>query len=131
MSSSTLWTVVAAGALALGSRGALAQEAPEQGAPPQGSEQVTSESGDCSETTEVTFRSGSASLDRAGQRKVDEVAEWLRQSDERSAKVEGYADPSGSDEANDKLSFRRAKAVEKRLSQAGVDDQRITTFGRG
>jgi outer membrane protein, adhesin transport system len=45
--------------------------------------------------------------------------------------IYGHTDASGSAEYNRKLSRRRANAIKKRLLEAGIDERRIRTFGRG
>jgi hypothetical protein len=45
--------------------------------------------------------------------------------------VEGYTDASGRAEVNQRLSEKRARAVERYLQRSGVDEDRVETYGRG
>jgi hypothetical protein len=79
----------------------------------------------------VEFGTGSAKLSAEAREELDEVAQWLRDEDERTVTVEGYTDPSGSATTNQKLSERRARSVESYLHKQGIDADRVETFGRG
>lgn len=48
-----------------------------------------------------------------------------------SVEVQGYADELGSDEYNSKLSQKRADAVVKLLTEAGIDGGRLSAVGKG
>jgi len=48
-----------------------------------------------------------------------------------SIRIEGHADSRGTDEYNQKLSERRAAAVERFLVERGVDADRLETVGKG
>ena len=79
----------------------------------------------------LSFTLGSSNLDGTARAQLEEVAQWLLAEDDRSLRVEGYADPSGSTETNQKLSGERAHAVEKFLQGRGIDADRVEMFGRG
>ena len=64
--------------------------------------------------------------------KLDEVALKMKQDPAMRAEVIGYADSSGSEDANQRISEQRAEAVKTYLvTRHGIDASRITTQGRG
>lgn len=80
---------------------------------------------------DVLFDLNKAELKPAGMRGVQELADFLNENPERKVAVEGYTDSTGSDSYNQQLSERRAESVQRALSRAGVDIQRIQTVGYG
>jgi hypothetical protein len=79
----------------------------------------------------VSFRKSSSKVDKAGRHTLDEVAGWLREDDQRKAEVEAYADQGAETKNADKLSDKRAKAVETYLRGKGIDAERVQVYGRG
>jgi hypothetical protein len=86
---------------------------------------------DCATEGVLRFRTGSAKLNGEARQELKALAADLRDDDTRFARLEGYTDGVGSDQANEKLSARRAKAAEKFLAQEGIDSERIRTYARG
>ncbi|HEX2251849.1 MAG TPA: OmpA family protein [Thermoanaerobaculia bacterium] len=85
------------------------------------------------EVTEVTilFPAG-ARLDNIAKARLDEVALQLKQEPDATARVIGYSDSTGSEQANLRISRERAEAVKNYLvTRHGIDPSRITTEGRG
>lgn len=80
---------------------------------------------------DVLFDLNKAELKPAGMSGVQELADFLNENPERKVAVEGYTDSTGSDSYNQQLSERRAESVQRALSRAGVDMQRIQTVGYG
>ncbi|WP_313086223.1 OmpA family protein [Pseudomonas sp.] len=80
---------------------------------------------------DVLFDLDKANLKPAGMRDVQKLADFLNENPDRKIMVEGYTDSTGSDAYNLKLSERRAEAVRRALTRAGVDAQRIQTVGYG
>jgi outer membrane protein OmpA-like peptidoglycan-associated protein len=82
----------------------------------------------------ITFTTNSSTLTDSAQAALDKVAHAL-QSDRLAAyrfRVEGHADPRGSDDANMKLSEDRAAAVVQYLTQKdGIAPERLTSIGKG
>ncbi|HXU45826.1 MAG TPA: OmpA family protein [Thermoanaerobaculia bacterium] len=80
----------------------------------------------------VNFTPGSARLSNIAKAKLDEVALKMKQDPDLRAQVIGYTDPSGSADANQRISEQRAQAVKNYLvTRHGIDPSRITTEGRG
>ncbi len=80
----------------------------------------------------VNFTPGSARISNIAKAKLDEVALRMKQDPELRALVIGYSDPSGSSDANQRLSEQRAQAVKSYLvTRHGIDPSRIQTEGRG
>ncbi|HEV7667875.1 MAG TPA: OmpA family protein [Thermoanaerobaculia bacterium] len=84
------------------------------------------------ERVTVNFTPGSARLSNIAKAKLDEVALKMKQDPELRALVLGYSDPSGSADANQRISEQRAEAVRNYLvTRHGIDPSRIRTEGRG
>jgi outer membrane protein OmpA-like peptidoglycan-associated protein len=84
------------------------------------------------ERVTVNFTPGSARLSNIAKAKLDEVALRMKQDPELRAMVIGYTDPSGSADANQRMSEQRAEAVKNYLvTRHGIDPNRIRTEGRG
>lgn len=79
----------------------------------------------------VLFRSDEATLMPAAQARLDQVAEALLTSPERSLVVEGHTDSQGTDDHNRDLSQRRADAVRTYLVGRGYAADRIVAQGLG
>lgn len=79
----------------------------------------------------VYFGFDSAVLLATAKRNLDDSAAALLRNPGLQVEIAGYADASGPESYNMKLSERRAEAVRSYLEQAGVDAQRMTTRGYG
>jgi hypothetical protein len=87
---------------------------------------------ECKElATIVDFKVSSKALGEKQKRSLNEVADWLKQGQDRWARVDGYADATGPQEMNQVLSEKRAQAVESYLETKGVDPDRVETHGQG
>jgi hypothetical protein len=92
----------------------------------------TAEDGErCIKSEVVQFRTGSSKLDAEARKTLDGVASELRNAEDRVARVDGYADPSGDPAMNLVLSEKRAKVVESYLDEQGIAPDRVQTNGRG
>lgn len=80
-----------------------------------------------------SFKVGSAELPELLKKQLDVFAEVLRskKGTARQIKVTGHADASGTPEANQQLSIRRAEAVKEYLVQKGADPNMLTIYGQG
>ena len=79
----------------------------------------------------VAFKTGSAELDQNARGGLDGVATWMKANENRTMRLEGFADTTGNSEANLILSAHRAEAVKNYLIEHGVDSSKVMTVGRG
>jgi outer membrane protein OmpA-like peptidoglycan-associated protein len=80
---------------------------------------------------DVLFRTGSAEIDEETARDIGVIAGVLTKSPALTVRLDGYADPRGSDELNLKLSQARAEAVRDLLLAAGVPEQALEVNAYG
>lgn len=81
--------------------------------------------------SDVLFSSGSADLDSRGRAMLDQAADVINDYRKTAVVVQGHTDAVGSEESNQSLSERRARAVERYLTRRGVDAGRISALGFG
>ena len=79
----------------------------------------------------VAFKTGSSELDQNARGGLDGVATWMKANDNRTLKLEGFADTTGDSQSNQVLSAHRAEAVKNYLVQHGIDSTKVMTVGRG
>ena len=79
----------------------------------------------------MMFRTGESALSGAGRSQLNSLARYLRQNPDIRVRVQGYADPRGSDAANLALSRARAASVITELEQHGVPRERMTLDAYG
>ena len=73
----------------------------------------------------VTFSFNKSTLGRKTRRALDKQAAWLRKNRDVRVRVTGHTDLVGGEAYNDRLGFRRARAVSRYLVQRGVAPNRI------
>ena len=73
----------------------------------------------------VNFAFNKSNLDRGTRRALDKQAAWLRANPDVRVRVTGHTDLVGGEAYNDRLGFRRARAVSRYLVQRGVAPNRI------
>lgn len=81
--------------------------------------------------SDLLFDVGRATLKPGGRRALDNLARIMRNEPERTILIEGFTDDRGPEEANRRLSERRAQAVRSALVQRGVAARRIEARGLG
>lgn len=80
----------------------------------------------------VFFDFGKSKLNATGEQVVDAIAKQAKEkSSLKAINIVGHTDTKGSDKFNQRLSEKRAKAVEDALIAKGVDGTLIHTSGRG
>lgn len=79
----------------------------------------------------ITFASGSDSLNPSFHKTLDSVIKVLTEYKSTLITVSGYTDSVGSAGANQKLSERRAASVASYLAQKGVQKERLAAIGYG
>ena len=81
--------------------------------------------------SDLMFDIGQAKLKPGGRRAIGNLARFMRQYPERKIVIEGFTDSSGTPEANQRLSERRASAVRETLVREGIEPGRIVARGLG
>lgn len=79
----------------------------------------------------ILFEFDSAKLKPGANRTLEKVSSFLNEYAKRDIRIEGFTDSVGPKDYNEKLSERRADAVEEALLKNGVDKSRIVTEGYG
>jgi outer membrane protein OmpA-like peptidoglycan-associated protein len=79
----------------------------------------------------VFFETWSAAIDPAATRSIQAAADLAKQNPTARVVVVGYADPTGSAQANLDISRARAQMVADALVQNGVPAERIRRAGKG
>ena len=80
----------------------------------------------------VYFKFGSSALSPSAYEQLSSVARYLNDNPTVTIVVQGYSDPIGSSEYNQKLAMRRAEAVKKALNEVfKVDGDRLLTKSKG
>jgi outer membrane protein OmpA-like peptidoglycan-associated protein len=80
---------------------------------------------------DLLFDVGQARLKPGGRRAITNLARFMSQHAERKIVIEGFTDNSGSPQANQRLSERRAAAVREALVREGIEAGRIEARGLG
>lgn len=80
---------------------------------------------------DMLFISGKASLLTGTTGNLDKLATFLDGHPQRTVRIEGHTDSTGTSEANYQLSQRRAESVKSYLVGRGVGSARLTTAGIG
>ncbi|MGH1372635.1 MAG: OmpA family protein [Cellvibrionaceae bacterium] len=79
----------------------------------------------------VLFRTASDTLTEHGRLRVENLANLLQRYPQMQVRLDGHADPRGTDEYNNVLAHYRAQAVRDQLIDAGVTAERIDTYSHG
>ena len=80
---------------------------------------------------DVLFDTGKSDLNSGATRKLDQLAQFLTEHQDRRVQIDGFTDSVGADGYNEELSRRRADAVKSALLTRGIDGSRIGTQGYG
>ena len=80
---------------------------------------------------DVLFDTGQATLKPGANVAMNRLAAYLRDNPQTRVLIEGHTDSRGSDEYNEALSERRARAVAEALESSGISRDQIQTAGRG
>ncbi len=79
----------------------------------------------------VHFNTGSAELKTSSEQELKELVEYLNRKKEVQVEIGGHTDNVGEEEANKKLSQKRAEAVKQYLIKNGVSASRLKAVGYG
>ena len=74
---------------------------------------------------DILFEYNKADVRQEESAKIRQVADHVKQNDGVVVRLDGHADPRGTDQYNTSLSGRRVEAVRKALIDAGVPPERI------
>jgi len=91
----------------------------------------STESGVVLTLTDVVCEYDKADLKPGAERGIERLSDFLQQNPERQVLIEGFTDSRGSEQYNQQLSERRAKAAAQALIADGVASDRIATRGHG
>lgn len=80
---------------------------------------------------DVAFASGQSQLRPEARESIGKLVEFVQADPEKSIRIEGHTDSTGSANANQVLAQKRAEAVRDALAAAGIDAARMTTVGIG
>ena len=80
---------------------------------------------------DLSFTTDNVVVDQRWQERLVTLAGVVAGSPDLAIQIDGYADPRGSVEYNQKLSLARAEAVRNILFEAGLENDRMSTFGHG
>jgi outer membrane protein OmpA-like peptidoglycan-associated protein len=80
---------------------------------------------------DVAFATGQSTLRAEASESLAKVAEFVRKDPDKRVRIEGHTDSTGSANANQVLSQKRAEAVRDALESAGIDASRMTAVGVG
>lgn len=79
----------------------------------------------------ITYNVDQYTVSADQMRKINAIAQIMKDDESINYEIIGYCDYSGSDEYNQKLSEKRAAEVKRLLVKKGIDEDRLTTSGKG
>ena len=81
----------------------------------------------------ITFSSARANVTPQEQKRLNKIAKVLSENPDLVERVEvrGYADASGSEKTNERISQQRAVAVRNALQKSGLNDVDVVAVGKG
>ena len=79
----------------------------------------------------LLFKTNSSELESSTKTNLTDLAGTLNKYDDTNVLIEGHTDNTGQDDYNQRLSERRAEAVQSYMVSQGVDASRLTTKGYG
>jgi outer membrane protein OmpA-like peptidoglycan-associated protein len=80
---------------------------------------------------DVAFATGQSSLRAEASESLARIAEFVRKDPDKLVRIEAHTDSTGSSNANQVLSQKRAEAVRDALENDGIDASRMTAVGVG
>ena len=83
------------------------------------------------EVKPILFQTNKTEIHKSSLPTIEEVAKEAKENKDAVIYVDGYTDNQGSKAYNKKLSIKRAKAVQKKLTKLGVDAKKVKIAGHG
>jgi len=83
------------------------------------------------EQTLIFFKSGKAELTKNGQSNLNRLQKLLKKIQFKQLYLIGHSDDKGSEELNNKISYKRAELVKKYLTDAGCDQAKVKIIAKG
>ena len=80
---------------------------------------------------QVMFPTGEDALSSQDNRRIGSLAKYLKQNPQLKVRLDGHADPRGTDEYNNVLAAERAKSVATALKELGIEENRIAVYSHG
>ncbi|MBT5331222.1 MAG: OmpA family protein [Porticoccaceae bacterium] len=80
---------------------------------------------------QLMFRTGEDDLQEEDQTRIDMLADYLQRNPHLNVRLDGHADPRGSDEYNNVLAKFRALSVANALYLKGIEQERIRVYYHG
>ena len=82
-------------------------------------------------TYDITFDVNKADIKAESMTEINRIKALMDQNPELRYEVQGHTDSTGTPEANQKLSERRANAIVDKLVELGISRSRLTAVGNG
>ena len=82
-------------------------------------------------TYDITFDVNKADIKEESMAEINRIKTLMEQNPELRYEVQGHTDSTGSPEANQRLSEKRAEAIVSKLVELGFDASRLTAVGKG
>ncbi len=82
-------------------------------------------------TLNLMFTTNSALLSKSDFANIEQLANTMKQFPELSLKLDGYADPRGTDEQNQRLSEQRVNSVKTAFKSFGIQPERLIAHAHG
>ncbi len=79
----------------------------------------------------ATFQNASAQLTPQGKKELDVAVDAMNKNPKLEVEIAGHTSASGSAEANQRLSQKRAESVKAYMVSKGIEAKRLTTAGYG
>lgn len=80
---------------------------------------------------QVMFPTGVDTLTFEDSKRIESLSNYLKENKQLRVRLDGHADPRGTDEYNNVLSSERAKSVANLLEEQGIEKERIDIFAYG
>lgn len=80
---------------------------------------------------QVMFPTGKDAITVQDQERISSLSSYLKENNQLRVRLDGHADPRGTDEYNNVLSAERAKSIAAALENTGIAAERIEVYSHG